>query len=112
MSDPTTPEPTQTPAPTPSVDKAPTAKPEPQPYQASVRSSKLGYLCFIGFFFLVCGLVWRAVEKNTGVVTDVWIFAALLAMLVPPAWHASDLGRAVASRRGAAFGFVSLTLGL
>jgi hypothetical protein len=111
MSDPQTPEPSPAPE-TSTTPKPRPAAPEPTPYQATVRSSRLGYLCFLGFLFLVCGLVWRAVEKDTGVVTDVWIFASLLAMLVPPAWHANDLGRTIASRRGAAFGFVVLTLGL
>jgi len=115
MSEPQTPEPSPEPPPAPQASAPAPAKSQPspaQPYQATVRSSRLGYLCFVGFFFLVCGLVWRAVEKDTGVITDVWIFAALLAMLVPPAWHANDLARAVASRRGAAFGYVVLTLGL
>jgi hypothetical protein len=108
----TAPDPTPvTPPPTTSAPASSTPK-APQPYQAAGRTSRLGYLCFIGFFALVVGLVWRAVEKETGVITDVWIFVALLAMLVPPAWHANDIGRAVASRRGAAFAFVVLTLGL
>jgi len=103
---------TQADAPPPETPTPATTTEPTQPYQAAARSSKLGYVSFAGLLALLAGLVWRAVEDKTGVVTDVWIFASLLAMLVPPAWHSQDLARAVASRRGAAFGFVVLTLGL
>jgi hypothetical protein len=87
--------------------------PEGVPYQAAGRPLRRWYLTFfLGLTALACGLVWRWVEKGTGVVTDVWIFVSLLAVLTPLAWHASDVGRAAGSRRGAAFGFVTLTLGL
>ncbi len=93
-------------------ESKPAAPAAPRPYQAAARASRLGYLCFVGIFLLLCGVVWRLVEHETGVTTDVWIFGSLLLIFVPPAWHAQDFGRAVASRRGAAFGFVVLTLGL
>lgn len=94
--------------------EAPRAEPVPPalPYQSASRSSPLGYVFFAGLFALLMGVAWIWVEPETGTFSKVWIFAALLAMLVPLAWHGVDFAKAVASRRGAAFGFVVITLSL
>jgi ABC transporter family protein len=101
-----------TPPPAPEPRPAPAANAPTVPFQARGRPSRFGYLFFGGLFALLSGLVWYVVERDTGATTVVWIFLAVLAMLIPFAWHAVDLVRAVASRRGIAFGFVLATIGL
>jgi hypothetical protein len=81
-------------------------------YQSASRTSPAGYVFFAGLFLLLSGIAWIWVEPETGVFSKVWIFASLLMMLVPLAWHGVDFIKAVASRRGAAFGFVVITLAL
>lgn len=112
--------PSETPAPTPATAApepaavAPAASAPSQPYQAPPRASKLGHMFFIGVFLTLMGVFWRLVEAEeaAGWVTSAWIFAAIVIMLVPIAWHLPDIFRSAASRRGTAFVMVLATIGL
>ena len=83
-----------------------------RPYQAPTQSSRGGYVFAAGLFLFLVGLFWRLVEAETGWITSVWIFASIVMMLVPIAWHAPDYVRAIVSKRGTAFLYVFLTIAL
>ena len=98
------------PNPAPAPARAP--EPEPQPYQAATRSSPWGYVFFSGVLLLLSGFFWWWVEDETSVVLRIWLFVGLVATLAPFFWHIVDIVQALASRRGAASGFVLLTTAL
>jgi hypothetical protein len=108
--------------PSPETSTVPAQPPEPSPrasrgasqipYQAAGRVAWGGYVFCLGLILLVVGIFWRIVEAETSWVTSAWIFASIVAMLVPIAWHVPDFLRWAASPRGGAFLFVTATIGL
>jgi len=81
-------------------------------YQAAHRTSPAGYVFLLGVVLFLIGFAWYKVEPDAGKVTQAWIFASVLLMLAPVAWHIVDIFHSVATKRGGAFASVVLTVGL
>ena len=90
----------------------PTEPPSSANYQAATPVSPLSIVFFLGLAFLLVGLIWWQVEQDTTPALVIWLFASLVAVLSPLAWHAVDLFGSLGSRRTVAFFYVLLTLTL
>ncbi len=80
------------------------------PYQAQTAASPVAHLFFVGLLVLLAGFLWYKIEEEWTTVLKVWIGAGGLMVGGVLAWSAVDLFAGIANRRGAAFGFVALTV--
>ncbi len=81
-----------------------------EPYQAATKTSPWVWVFCAGILLLLSGLLWWWVEDTSDWLTRGWLFVGLVLTLAPVFWHAVDIYAAVFSRRGAASGFVLLSL--
>lgn len=92
------------------ADEPASATSQAQPYQAQQKTSPLGHVFFVTVILLLIGLIWHRVEQDWTLTLKAWVGVCTLVVVGVVAWKGVDLFVALQSRRGAAAGFVTVTL--